>query len=129
MKNKLYSCLILFLLIVNINIVECQPTGGLTCFTDQEILNIMNKIDSLSQTVELDSQIIVKQKQQIQYLEAIRFQDSLINAQYLNQLDIYKDQNRLLQITIDEVKPKWYDNKTIWFGMGVFLTIFAIKVE
>lgn len=126
-KTLFVNFIICLLLLININIGYSQQDS--TCFSDKEVIKIYHHIDSLEQVSEINNKIINEYEKQIFMYESIKYKDSLIFIQQQNQLDIYKDQVKLLQLTIDEVQPKWYDNKTIWFGLGVFLTIFAIKLN
>ena len=42
--------------------------------------------------------------------------------------------NRIISISLDnldlvkEVKPKWYENKWLWFSLGVITTAGSIKI-
>jgi hypothetical protein len=94
-----------------------------TCFTVQELNNISNTLDSLWRVDEINNDIISKQKQIIKKQESILYLDSI-------QIVLQKQQVTLLQKNIDlyverekRLQPKWYDNKNIWFGLGIFTTL------
>lgn len=94
-----------------------------TCFTEQELNDISNTLDSLWRVDEINNNIISKQKQIIKKQESILYLDSV-------QIALQKQQVTLLQKNIDlyverekRLQPKWYDNKNIWFGLGIFTTL------
>lgn len=94
-----------------------------TCFTEQELNDISNTIDSLCQLDAVNNDIITKQKQLIAKQKSIMYLDSI-------QIVLQQQQVSLLQKNIDlyverekRLQPKWYDNKTIWYGLGIFTTL------
>ena len=94
-----------------------------TCFTEQQLNDISNTLDSLWRVDEINNDIISKQKQIIKKQESILYLDSV-------QIALQKQQVALLQTNIDlyvqrekRLQPKWYDNKNIWFGLGIFTTL------
>lgn len=94
-----------------------------TCFTEQELNDISNTLDSLWQVDDVNNEIIAKQKQLIAKQKSIMYLDSV-------QIVMQKQQVALLQKNIDlyverekRLQPKWYDNKNIWFGLGIFTTL------
>jgi hypothetical protein len=94
-----------------------------TCFTTQELNDISNTIDSLWQVDEINTNIISKQQLIIKKQQSVMYLDSV-------QIALQKQQVALLQTNIDlyverekRLQPKWYDNKNIWFGLGIFTTL------
>jgi hypothetical protein len=94
-----------------------------TCFTEEELNDISNTLDSLWQVDDVNNEIIAKQKQLIAKQKSIMYLDSV-------QIVMQKQQVALLQKNIDlyverekRLQPKWYDNKNIWFGLGIFTTL------
>lgn len=99
-----------------------------TCFTQEELFDISETIDSLYAADSLNNLIIDKQHDLIQKYESIIQLDSL-------QMIYQKQQVELLQKNIDlyvarekRLQPKWYDNKAIWFGTGIVSTILTAKL-
>ena len=91
-----------------------EPCEG-TCFSEEEVLNITNNIKELQFDVEKYKEIEVNLNSQIQsYIEQEKLNESLISD--------YKKQLQWKEEMIDLVKPKWYDNKYLWFFGGVILT-------
>ena len=95
-----------------------EPCLG-TCLSDEETKNLFNNIQECEFNLEkclktrenLNSQIYM-------YIQS----DSL----YQSQIEDYKKQLELKEEMIDIVKPKWHENKYLWFGYGVTLTAGAV---
>ena len=93
------------------NVVPCEGT----CFSEEEVVNITNNIKELQFDVEKYKEIEVNLNSQIQsYIEQEKLNGSLIND--------YKKQLEFKEEIIDLVKPKWYDNKYLWFFGGIIIT-------
>ena len=91
-----------------------EPCEG-TCFSEEEVLNITNNIKELQFDVEKYKGIEVNLNSQIQsYIEQEKLNQSLIND--------YKKQLEFKEEIIDLVRPKWYDNKYLWFFGGIIIT-------
>jgi hypothetical protein len=94
-----------------------------TCFTQQEIVDISYTLDSLFALDSINNALINK------YVTLSKQQDELIK---LDSLQIrYKDQQiALLQENVElyirrerYLKPKWYEAKGLWFGLGIFTSL------
>ena len=104
--NKLISFLLIFSLLFPQEVCEGE------CYTDEEAQNIELYITELEQKSSSDSLVIGNLQEQIQlYLQQTNI-DSTIIENYIEQLKLKEDY-------IKELKPKWYDNKYIWYSMGV----------
>ena len=91
-----------------------EPCEG-TCFSEEEVLNITNNIKELQFDVEKYKEIEVNLNSQIQtYIEQEKLNESLISD--------YKNQLQWKEEMIDLVKPKWHENKYLWFFGGVIVT-------
>ena len=91
-----------------------EPCEG-TCFSEEEVLNITNNIKELQFDVEKYKEIEVNLNSQIQtYIEQEKLNESLISD--------YKKQLEFKEEIINLVKPKWYDNKYLWFFGGMIIT-------
>ena len=94
-----------------------------TCFTQQEIIDISYTLDSLYAADSINNAIIETFKTLTMQQESLIKLDSI-------QL-VYKNQQiKLLQENVDlyirreqYLKPKWYDSKGLWFGLGIFTTL------
>ena len=111
--NKLISFLLIFSLLFPQEVCEGE------CYTDEEAQNIELYITELEQNGSRDSLIINNLNEQLQlYLQQTNI-DSTIIENYIEQL-------KLKEEFIKELKPKWYDNKYLWYSMGVVSMIVPI---
>ena len=91
-----------------------EPCEG-TCLSEEESINITNNIQELQFNLDKSLKINENLNSQIyMYIQS----DSL----YQSQIEDYKKQLELKEEMIDLVKPKWYENKWLWFGLGVAFT-------
>ena len=96
--------------------------------TDEEIVNIANKITELETTDKLKSDQIFKLEQLLlKYKEQSKIDSSLILS-YEQKISIIKDQNKMLEEQVKLIKPKWYENKYLWFGFGVIFTAGSVHL-
>ena len=104
---------LLFILLLSFSFTQ-EPCEG-TCFSEEEVLNITNNIKELQFDVEKYKEIEVNLNSQIQsYIEQEKLNESLISD--------YKKQLEFKEEIIDLVRPKWYDNKYLWFFGGIIIT-------
>ncbi len=104
---------LLFILLLSFSFTQ-EPCDG-TCFSEEEVVNMTNDIKELQFDLEKSVQINKNLDSQIQtYLEQERLNQSLIKD--------YKKQLEMSEEMIKLVKPKWYDNKYLWFFGGIIIT-------
>ena len=104
----------LFILLLFSFIFTQEPCEG-TCFSEDEVVNITNNIKELEFKLEKTKEIEENLNSQIyMYIQ----QDSLNQALIID----YKKQLQFKEEIIDLVKPKWYDNKYLWFFGGIIIT-------
>jgi hypothetical protein len=99
-----------------------------TCFTTQEVLDISFTLDSLTELTDINQQIIQEQSYLIADLKHYIALDSIEINFYKRQVDAL---NKNVDLYIEReklIKPKWYDNKTIWFASGIVSTILTAKL-
>ena len=103
----------LFILLLSFSITQ-EPCEG-TCFSEEEVLNITNNIKELQFDIEKYKEIEGNLNLQIQdYIKNDSLNISLIND--------YKKQLEFKEEMIDLVKPKWHENKYLWFFGGMIIT-------
>jgi len=103
------------LLILLLSFSFAQDICEGTCFSEEEVLNITNNIKELQFDVEKYKEIEVNLNSQIQtYIEQERLNQLLVED--------YKKQLEMSEEMIKLVKPKWYDNKYLWFFGGMIIT-------
>ena len=102
-----------FILLMSFTFTQ-EPCEG-TCFSEEEVLNITNNIKELQFDVEKYKEIEINLNSQIQtYLEQEKLNQELIND--------YKKQLEMSEEMIKLVKPKWHENKYLWFFGGMIIT-------
>mgnify|MGYP003151851270 FL=1 len=93
------------------NVVPCEGT----CFSEEEVQNMFNNIKELqfkretceSAYLNLESQIKDYDKLTMDYEESVK---------------LCEVQIKIKEDMIKTIKPKWYENKYLWFFGGVFFT-------
>ena len=99
-----------------------------TCFTEEQIHDISETIDSLYYLDSVNNDIIIKQDNLIYSLEHLNKLDSLQKLYYQQQIDLLNSNIDLYIEREDLIKPKWYDSKIIWFGAGILTTVLTGKL-
>ena len=108
---------LLFILLLSFTFTQDVCKG--TCLSEEESINLANNIKELEFKLEKSKEIEENLNSQIyMYIQNDSLNVSLIND-YKNQL-IWKEE------MIDLVKPKWYDNKYLWFFGGMIITSGAV---
>jgi len=99
-----------------------------TCFTEEQIHDISETIDSLYYLDSVNNDIIIKQDKLISSLDRLNKLDSLQKLYYQQQIDLLNSNIDLYIEREDLIKPKWYDSKIIWFGAGILTTVLTGKL-
>ena len=88
-------------------------------FTEEEVKSLYNSIQELENADSTNQKIIENLNEQIyMYIQQTNI-DSTIIENYIEQLKLKEDY-------IKELKPKWYDNKYLWYSMGIASMIVPI---
>jgi hypothetical protein len=98
------------------------------CFSSEEIQNIELHISTLEQQDSLSVIEITQLKDIIGLYEAKSKNDSLWLDLTNKKVDLLDKRILLYNDLIKEVKPKWYENKWLWFSLGVITTAGSIKI-
>tara|TARA_R100001591_G_scaffold61945_1_gene71396 strand:- start:1606 stop:1986 length:381 start_codon:yes stop_codon:yes gene_type:complete len=91
-----------------------EPCDG-TCLSIEETQNIANNIKELE--FDLNKQLEINENLNSQIYMYIQ-SDSL----YKSQIEDYKKQLEMSEEMIKLVKPKWHENKYLWFFGGILIT-------
>ena len=111
--NKLISFFLIFSLLFPQEVCEGE------CYTDEEAQNIELYITELEQKDGNNSKIINNLNEQIQlYIQQTEIDSTIIEN--------YKEQLELKDEMIKNIKPKWYDNKYLWYSYGILSMIVPI---
>jgi len=92
--------LIMMLLCSLVFTQEVKTCEG-TCLSEEETKNIFNNIQELEFNLE---------------------KTKTLNLEYESLMKDYETQIKLKDDMIELVKPKWYDNKYLWFFGGMLVT-------
>jgi len=88
-------------------------------FTEEEVKSLYSSIQQLEQSDSLNQKIIENLNEQIYMYIQQNETDSLI-------IENYKEQIALQEEMIKEVKPKWHENKYLWYSMGMVTLLVPI---
>ena len=109
MKKLLMLLLCSFILTQDsdsLSIQEVVPCEG-TCLSEEETKNIFNNIQELEFNLE---------------------KASTLNLEYESLMKDYEAQLKLKDDMIKTIKPKWYENRYLWFGLGVVFTAGSVHM-
>ena len=88
-------------------------------FTEEEVQSLYSSIQELENADSLNQNIIKNLNEQIyMYIQQTEIDSTIIEN--------YKEQLKLKDDMIKEIKPKWHENKYLWFSMGIASTLIPI---
>ena len=88
-------------------------------FSEEEVKSLYASIKTLENADSTNQKIIENLNEQIyMYIHQTEI-DSTIIENYIEQLKLKDD-------LIKEIKPKWHENKYLWFSMGILSMIIPI---
>ena len=93
----------------------CPPICEGTCLSEEETQGLFNNIKELQ--FDLDKSTEINSNLQLQITD---YDKSILN--YKEQFKLQEEQIRIKEDMIKTIKPKWYENRYLWFFGGVFLT-------
>jgi hypothetical protein len=97
-------------------------------FTEEEVVNMGNKVKDLQTTVENQTEQLGIYSELIKKFENQTEIDSMLLSFKTQQVNILKDREVLYEKQIKLIKPKWYENKWLYFTFGVIATSTSIKL-
>ena len=107
----MYKLLITLLLSFSLTQEPCEGT----CFSEEEVQNIFDNIKELQFDLEKSIEIRENLKFQIEDCDQIIMD-------YDEGMRLCERQIKIKEDMIKTIKPKWYENRYLWFGLGVFFT-------
>jgi len=96
--------------------------------TEEQVLGFTNTIKELELKDSLNVSLVSDYEAMVKRLEATAAIDSMLIANKTTQLTLLKDTNKLLEQKVKLVRPKWYENKWLYFTFGVALTATSVKL-
>jgi len=122
MKRFIY-CLLISLTFL----MSQEPCEG-TCLSEEQTINITNSLKELEFKDSTNTKIIGNLNGQIKlYMEQHANDSLLINLNEQKSI-LLNERIKLYNELVKEVKPKWYENKWLWFTLGVITTAGSIKL-
>ena len=108
-----------FMLIFSILFTQ-EPCEG-TCLSVEETENMANNIKELQFNLSKYEEINLNLEDQIKMYTK---KDRLNTSQIEDYMRLIKLKDEMIKV----VKPKWYENKWLWFGLGVVCTAGSVKL-
>ena len=97
-------------------------------FSEEEVLGLTNKIKELEMKDSLNVSLVGDLEKQISLLEQNAKSDSLIIDFRTQQLQLQEETINLYKEKVKVVKPKWHENKWLWFVYGVGATAISVNL-
>ena len=89
--------------------------------TEEQVTNLYNEITTLQTTDSLNTNYI-------KLLETQQAEQLLLIGDFKLKIENLDKQILLQEERIKEISPKWYENKWLWFGLGIVTTSGAIHL-
>ena len=99
-------------------LIPQEPCEG-TCLSEEETTNLFNNIKELEFDLNKSNEINANLTLQISDYSKLVESNKLLIEDYKLQIELKDD---MIQV----VKPKWYDNKYLWYAGGVASMIIPI---
>ena len=118
----------LFFLIICSNLILTQEPCEGTCLSEEQTINITNSLKELEFKDSTNTIIISNLNDQIKLYIEQHANDSLLISLNEQKSVLLNERIKLYNDLVKEVKPKWYENKWLWFSLGVITTAGSIKI-
>ena len=119
---------IIYILFVGLLFAQDVQEPKTYSFTEDQVLGFTNAIKELELKDSLNVSLVADYEAMVKRLEATAAIDSMLIANKTTQLTLLKDTNKLLEQKVKLVRPKWYENKWLYFTYGVVLTATSVKL-
>ena len=124
----IYMRYIIYILFVGLLFAQDIQEPKTYSFTEDQVLGFTNAIKELELKDSLNVSLVSDYEAMVKRLEATAAIDSMLIANKTTQIDLLKDTNKLLEQKVKLVRPKWYENKWLYFTFGVALTATSVKL-
>ena len=119
---------IIYILFVGLLFAQDIQEPKTYSFTEEQVLGFTNAIKELELKDSLNVSLVSDYEAMVKRLEATAAIDSMLIANKTTKLTLLKDTNKLLEQKVKLVRPKWYENKWLYFTFGVALTATSVKL-
>ena len=124
----IYMRYIIYILFVGLLFAQDIQEPKTYSFTEEQVLGFTNAIKELELKDSLNVSLVSDYEAMVKRLESTAVIDSMLIANKTTQIDLLKDTNKLLEQKVKLVRPKWYENKWLYFTFGVALTATSVKL-
>jgi hypothetical protein len=107
------------LLILTSCIAFSKEKDSVVCFPKNDVVKLANKIQLLRDSVEYLRAVVAAQDTLI---DVSKLRMDIYNQQLENTIEVIgycEKQNKELEKIVQDLQPRWYDNKMLWFLSGV----------
>ena len=122
MVTKLLTILLIFSFVFT-----QEPCEG-TCLSEDEAINLANSLKSLEHRDSTNTITISNLNDQIKLYMEQHANDSLLISLNKHKSVLLNDKIKLYDELVKQVKPKWYENKWLWFTLGAITTAGTLKL-
>ena len=105
-----------------------KKIDSVVCFSKIEITILANKIQTLKDSIDYLKLIVSEQDTLIDLHKTRLNWYNMMLSNRQKAFDACRIQSDALQRTVDELQPRWYDNKLLWFMSGAATVISIILV-
>ena len=119
---------IIYILFVGLLFAQDIQEPKTYSFTEDQVLGFTNAIKELELKDSLNVSLVSDYEAMVKRLESTAAIDSMLIANKTTQINLLKDTNKLLEQKVKLVRPKWYENKWLYFTFGVALTATSVKL-
>ena len=119
---------IIYILFVGLLFAQDVQEPKTYSFTEEQVLGFTNAIKELELKDSLNVSLVADYEEMVKKLEANAAIDSILISNKTTQIDLLKDTNNLLEQKVKLVRPKWYENKWLYFSFGVLATAGSVKL-
>ena len=96
--------------------------------TQEQVVNISNKIDSLQTLDSLNKSIILDYKDMVKDYDSKISADSLMIVELESQIKTHEETVGLFEKKVKIVKVRWYENKYLWMIAGAVPSYYIGKI-
>ena len=119
---------IIYILFVGLLFAQDVSEPKTYSFTEEQVLGFTNAIKELELKDSLNVSLVEDYEAMVKRLEETTVIDSMLIANKTTQINLLKDTNKLLEQKVKLVKPKWYENKWLYFTYGVLITATSVNL-
>ena len=119
---------IIYILFVGLLFAQDVQEPKTYSFTEEQVLGFTNAIKELELKDSLNVSLVSDYEMMVKRLESNAAIDSMLIENKTVQINLLKEQTDLLNQKVKLVRPKWYENKWLYFTFGVMATAGSVKL-